>query len=60
MIGRELRTTDDIIHDLFSIVSNVNFLKEITPYLKNLSKISHEIQMVWMKNKTKNIMPIRH
>lgn len=48
---RKLSTTDDIIHDLISIVSNIIFLKEITPYLNNLSKISHKIKDVWKKNK---------
>lgn len=32
--GRQLRTTDDIRHDLRQVVDNDNFVPEITPYLK--------------------------
>ncbi|GBL79856.1 Transposon Tf2-6 polyprotein [Araneus ventricosus] len=32
--GRELRTTDDVTHDLRALIDNDNFVDEITPYLK--------------------------
>ncbi|GBN85496.1 hypothetical protein AVEN_77444-1 [Araneus ventricosus] len=33
----ELRTIDDIVNDLTSVIENDNFVPEITPYLKELS-----------------------
>ncbi|GBN08540.1 hypothetical protein AVEN_142795-1 [Araneus ventricosus] len=32
--GRELRTVDDVTHDLRAVIENGNFVAEITPYLK--------------------------
>ena len=42
--GRELRTVDEVTHDLRSIVENDNFVAEITPYLKRFSKIESSVR----------------
>lgn len=36
--GRELRTTYDLKHDLSSVITSENFVKEITPTLKQLAQ----------------------
>jgi hypothetical protein len=42
--GRELRTTDDVTHDLRTIIENDNFVPEFTPYLKRFSKIAKQVK----------------
>ncbi|GBN50307.1 Protein NYNRIN [Araneus ventricosus] len=42
--GRELRTTDDVTHDLRALIDNDNFVDEITPYLKRFSRLTTEIK----------------
>ncbi|GBM89956.1 Transposon Tf2-6 polyprotein [Araneus ventricosus] len=42
--GRELRTTDDVTHDLRALIDNDNFVDEITPYLKRFSRLTAEIK----------------
>ena len=44
--GRELRTTDDITHDLRGVISNNNFVVEITPYLKNFVEMTKQVKDV--------------
>ncbi|GBM80022.1 Protein NYNRIN [Araneus ventricosus] len=41
---RELRTIDDIVNDLASVIENDNFVPEITQYLKRFSELSSEIR----------------
>ncbi|GBM58427.1 Protein NYNRIN [Araneus ventricosus] len=40
----ELRTIDDIVNDLTSVIENDNFVPEIRPYLKRFSELSSEIR----------------
>ncbi|KAF8785780.1 Transposon Tf2-9 polyprotein like [Argiope bruennichi] len=42
--GGELRTTDDVTHDLKTLVDNDNFVAEITPYLKRFARLTAEIK----------------
>ncbi|GBN22626.1 Retrovirus-related Pol polyprotein from transposon 297 [Araneus ventricosus] len=42
--GRELRTTDDVNHDLRSLIENDNFVAEITPYLKHFARLTPQIR----------------
>ncbi|GFW43456.1 retrovirus-related Pol polyprotein from transposon 17.6 [Trichonephila clavipes] len=35
--GRQLRTLDDIKHDIRQVIDNYNFVPEITPYLKRFA-----------------------
>ncbi|GFX86103.1 transposon Tf2-9 polyprotein [Trichonephila clavipes] len=35
--GRQLRTSDDIRHDIRQVIDNDNFVPEITPYLKRFA-----------------------
>ena len=42
--GRELRTIDDVVHDLKAVLDNDNFVPEITPYLKRLAETSKTIR----------------
>ncbi|GFW69719.1 transposon Tf2-9 polyprotein [Trichonephila clavipes] len=35
--GRQLRTSDDIRHDIRQVIDNDNFIPEITPYLKRFA-----------------------
>ncbi|GBN57855.1 hypothetical protein AVEN_30146-1 [Araneus ventricosus] len=42
--GLELRTTDDVTHDLRALIDNDNFVAEITPYLKRFARLTAEIQ----------------
>ncbi|GBM86212.1 hypothetical protein AVEN_239242-1 [Araneus ventricosus] len=42
--GRELRTTDDVNHDLRSLIENYNFVAEITPYLKHFARLTPQIR----------------
>lgn len=47
--GRELRTPDDVNHDLREIVQNDNFIKEITPRLLTMANVllrAREVQEV--------------
>ncbi|XP_036341690.1 uncharacterized protein LOC118751035 [Rhagoletis pomonella] len=37
--GRELRTIDDIQHDLRAVIHSENFIAEITPYLSTLAEV---------------------
>ncbi|XP_036347333.1 protein NYNRIN-like [Rhagoletis pomonella] len=37
--GRELRTIDDVQHDLRAIIHSENFIAEITPYLSTLAEV---------------------
>ncbi|GBM08851.1 hypothetical protein AVEN_57406-1 [Araneus ventricosus] len=41
---RELRTTDDVRHDLRTLIDNDNFVGEITPYLKRFARLTAEIK----------------
>lgn len=40
--GRELRHPDDVHRDMRCVVENENFVPEITPYLKTLSRVLQE------------------
>jgi hypothetical protein len=55
MFGRELRTTDDVTRDLRAIISNDNFVPEITPYLKRftnyMKQLKSDIELKQDKNK---------
>ncbi|KAF8796636.1 Gypsy retrotransposon integrase-like protein 1 [Argiope bruennichi] len=42
--GRELRTTDDVTHDLRALIDSHNFVAEITPYLKRFARLTAEIK----------------
>ena len=42
--GRELRTTDDVQHDIRAVIHNDNFVPEITPYLKRFADMTKEIK----------------
>ncbi|GFX35623.1 uncharacterized protein TNCV_4469641 [Trichonephila clavipes] len=42
--GRKLRTTDDINHDIRSVIQNDNFVAEITPYLKKFAALMKQIK----------------
>ncbi|KAF8784452.1 Transposon Ty3-I Gag-Pol polyprotein like [Argiope bruennichi] len=42
--GRELRTTDDVTHNLRALIDNDNFVAEITPYLKRFARLTAEIK----------------
>ncbi|GBN77660.1 hypothetical protein AVEN_128465-1 [Araneus ventricosus] len=42
--GRELRTTDDVTHDLRALIDNDIFVDEIAPYLKRFSRLTAEIK----------------
>lgn len=42
--GRELRTTDDIAHDIKSVIQNDNFVAEITPYLKKFASLTKQLK----------------
>ncbi|GBN25402.1 hypothetical protein AVEN_123053-1 [Araneus ventricosus] len=42
--GRELRTTDDVTHDLRALIDNDNFVAEITLYLKRFARLTAEIK----------------
>ncbi|GBL75987.1 hypothetical protein AVEN_234304-1 [Araneus ventricosus] len=42
--GRELRTTDDVTHDLRALIDNDNFVAEITPNLKRFARLTAEIK----------------
>ena len=42
--GREMRTLDDVAHDVRSVIENDNFVPEITPYLRRFAKTSKEIK----------------
>ncbi|GFW24939.1 transposon Tf2-11 polyprotein [Trichonephila clavipes] len=44
LFGRELRTVDDVVQDLKSVVHNDNFVAEITPYLKRFATITEDIR----------------
>ncbi|GBM88288.1 hypothetical protein AVEN_107833-1 [Araneus ventricosus] len=41
---RELRTTDDVTHDLRALIDNNNFVAEITAYLKRFARLTAEIR----------------
>ncbi|GBN09022.1 Transposon Tf2-6 polyprotein [Araneus ventricosus] len=43
-IWPELRTTDDVNHDLRSLIENDNFVAEITPYLKHFARLTPQIR----------------
>ncbi|XP_035233490.1 protein NYNRIN-like [Stegodyphus dumicola] len=40
--GRDLRTTDDVTHDLRTLIDKDNFVAEITPYLKRFARLTAE------------------
>lgn len=42
--GRELRTIDDVQHDLKAIVQSENFVAEITPYLHTIVDVFKEVK----------------
>ncbi|KFM62693.1 hypothetical protein X975_19850, partial [Stegodyphus mimosarum] len=42
--GRELRTPDDVTHDLRHVISNDNFVAEITPYLKRFASTVNQVK----------------
>ncbi|XP_035219327.1 uncharacterized protein LOC118192458 [Stegodyphus dumicola] len=42
--GRELRTTDDVNHNLRALIENGNFVAEITPYLKEFARLTLQIR----------------
>lgn len=42
--GRELRTVDDVVHNFKAVVTNDNFVAEITPYLKHFASMSEDVQ----------------
>lgn len=42
--GRELRTLDDVKHDVRSIIQSENFVAEITPYLKTMAEVFKEVK----------------
>ena len=42
--GRELRTTDDVQHDICAVIHDDNFVSEITPYLKKFANTNKEIE----------------
>ncbi|GBM92730.1 hypothetical protein AVEN_215452-1 [Araneus ventricosus] len=44
--GRELRTADDVTHDLRVVIENDNFVAEITPYLKKFSQFMAQAKEV--------------
>lgn len=52
--GRELRTIDDMEHDLRTIVTSENFVVEITPKLLNISDTLEKVK------ETKNIVHDRN
>nr|XP_015913202.1 uncharacterized protein LOC107443754 [Parasteatoda tepidariorum] len=42
--ARELRTLDDVKHDIKAVIENDNFVPEITPYLKRFARTVHQVQ----------------
>lgn len=52
--GRELRTTDDIQHDINAVIDNDNFVPEITPYLKRFVQINKDVREVVEMSQDKN------
>ncbi|GBN40844.1 hypothetical protein AVEN_204099-1 [Araneus ventricosus] len=44
--GRELRTVDDVTHDLRAVIENDNFVTEIPPYLKKFSQFMAQAKEV--------------
>lgn len=52
--GRELRTTDDITHDLREIVSSENFVAEITPKLSKMADTLKQAREVTEATQTRN------
>lgn len=53
--GRELRTVDDVSHDIKAILSNDNFVPQITPYLKqfvsNMEDVKEKVTMEQERHK---------
>lgn len=42
--ARELRTLDDVKHDIKAVLDNDNFVPEITPYLKRFARTVHQVR----------------
>ena len=42
--GRELRTLDDVQHDIREVVQSENFVAEITPYLKQMAATFYDVR----------------
>lgn len=63
--GRELRTPDDVYHDLRHVANQENFIPQITPYLKLIgetlrqARYKHEHQQdIYKKNMDKRRRPV--
>lgn len=52
--GREMRTLDDVQHDVKTIVESENFIPEITSYLKTIIKVLKDARETEMKIQDKN------
>ena len=52
--GRELRTLDDVQHDVKAIIEDDNFLPQITPYLQNFVTVLKDAKEIEHRQQDRN------